>query len=147
MSCYSSSSHIKQLVPSFQYGYSIKITNFSVLTFVTGSASESKQYDQVYNAVHFSAIKIIKIKTGKQFTINYFPKSRLLTKFELPGVSSKCHPVVAFSGVADMQGAKVTVPPQKKAFHNILKRNLHKCYVKLSLAFQNEDNKVTTSRC
>ena len=51
------------------------------------------------------------IKTGNQFTIDYFPNSWLLTQFELAGVSSKCHQVVACSGVADMQGAKVTVPP------------------------------------
>ena len=36
------------------------------------------------------------IKTGNKFIFVNFPNSRFLTQF-LPGVSSKCHPVVAFS--------------------------------------------------
>ena len=35
------------------------------------------------------------IKTGNLLTINNFPNSRFLIEF-LPGISSKCHPVVAF---------------------------------------------------
>ena len=35
------------------------------------------------------------IKTGNLLTIDNFPNSRFLIEF-LPGISSKCHPVVAF---------------------------------------------------